>query len=377
MRFCEHCEAVLPKGSQFCPECGAAVEPEPATATATATAAVEAGAEAESTPSNAERSTPRRSPQRDRVERSAANRELGRAVQALSRVETLYSVLIVISLINLLVFVLRAWGPFMESGIFWLITLVMLLELGVLVVGRLRLRTNPFVWSLVLAALMTVNILTVLAFGDGLPILGILMTVAAWSAVGLLSGIRPLMEKYPDLRATQRIRGESTRREGPRGEIGAKLAERRAAERRRRWTRIGAVGAAVVAVIALLWWWPFGNGGAENNAHAAPRVAGPRGYQLPNEPLDPVVAQFESAWQAKSYDDLGALYPERMGRRASRLERRFEKHGFTAFSELGEGRTRTTGDNKQMVTYRTADGVIEAVFEFESGAWCMVALRLK
>ena len=155
----------------------------------------------------------------DSVDRRLASRELGRANRAIQAVRTFLIVLAVINGIvgvALLHFAGEVWES--ERSAYWIEGLVRAGLTCVLVVGAVRIRRQPIVWTTVAAVLQSLGVgVAMLAGGGSIGIaFGIVFALGCWAALGAVRRAAPLIEEYGDLRMARKLTGAPARR-GRRG----------------------------------------------------------------------------------------------------------------------------------------------------------------
>ncbi len=218
------------------------------------------------------------------------------------------------------------------------------------VVGATQVLRQPFIWSLVLAGMQTVNMLLVLLTTGKLALFPLFFAIVAWVAVAVCAPAKRLLKANPDIDLS-----------------GVK------AKTKKVLIFGGGLATIATALFAVIINIDFDDPSFDD----LPRVAQkPPAYEQPDTPLEPTLKKFESAWAEKSIIDLASLYPDRLSKRKKRLGRRFMDHGFADFPDLSEARVREKGHNKMQATYQTKLGSITVTFEFESESWIMVALRM-
>lgn len=134
--------------------------------------------------------------------RREANRELGKARKGIEAVRAFYICNAMLSGIALALSFMANLGPF-AIGIAGVL-------FAVAIAGTLRVRKEPFAWSLVLAIGWTINVLAMVALGaagaDCSFVFACLWTLGCWYAVRATSRAAQLMKENPDLRITRKIK---------------------------------------------------------------------------------------------------------------------------------------------------------------------------
>jgi len=129
-------------------------------------------------------------------------------------------------------------------------------------VGAWKVMVQPFLWTLLLAALVTVNLALSLLQGSGnLLMLGVELFLAAatWSALAGVARMVRLIRKHPDLRISRTLvveRGrlrelKAPRHKGPYGEVASRARARVKAGRWRFAAGIGVVAGVIVLLVLL------------------------------------------------------------------------------------------------------------------------------
>ena len=134
--------------------------------------------------------------------RREANRELGKARRGVEAVRAFY-------ICNaMLAGVLLALAALGDMGAIAIGVLGVLFALSI--AGTLRVRKEPFAWSLVLAIGWTLNVLAMAALGAAsancIFVFSCLWTRGCWYAVRATSRAAQLMKENPDLRIARKIR---------------------------------------------------------------------------------------------------------------------------------------------------------------------------
>ncbi|MBI1853750.1 MAG: hypothetical protein HYR85_25725 [Planctomycetes bacterium] len=190
-----------------------------------------------------------------------------------------------------------------DSGPIWLGASLAAAALVVFVVGAWKIVEQPFLWSVLMASITTLNVVVSIAergFTLG-TLWGISFTAATWIAVTYASRVRELMREFPDLWISRKLKGERLHLD--RDKLAARVNPR-AVEARRRAARRNVLvycsGVIVFsAVIGLAYVWSKGN---ERSVSAAPAT-------LPA--FEPVAAKFIETWNASKVDEIHPFFQGR------------------------------------------------------------------
>jgi hypothetical protein len=165
-----------------------------------------------------------------------------------------------------------------------------------MITGAIQIAFQPFVWSVLLASLQTLNVLLTFLTEDPKPLMMVcpgLILACLWGAVVPMVRANRLMRQHPDLYVThtilgtkhKRSRGTSARTKKHHSGLIQKEAARRA------WVRCG-IGIALVYVAS------FGGAWAAKN-------------QLRPADLGTSVVEFRNAWNGGDVDSLADLFPRK------------------------------------------------------------------
>jgi zinc ribbon protein len=295
---CPSCAAPNRSDARFCKACGAAL--------------AERGSATDRTP-------------KDELERTLATRELTSTFDILRTLRFLYVIFAVLALLALAasIWLVLRQAPtggdvIADVELPWIRWGFGLALAAVYVVGAWKVVSQPFVWSLILASLTTLNaVVGLLQSGIGLwNSFGIGLAALLWAAVPPASRVQRLLREFPDLLAARRLKGERltldreklAARTNPRAVEARKLAARRTA-----LSYLGG-GAAFVALVAIAWVW---SKGTERPAESATTTTLPA--------FEPVAAKFIETWNASKHDEIVPFFQGRY----QELRRRQLKSVFT------------------------------------------------
>lgn len=141
--------------------------------------------------------------------RSQANREIGRAYRALESIRVVCIALAVISgfLVLRIIGKIRA-GEVGGDAKAWLGTILPMVVLVAVVVAAVRLPREGRLWTGICA--LGASALIAVA-GTGPYFLFVFLALGSWAALGTVARVRPLLDKYPDLRIARKMKGQHRR----------------------------------------------------------------------------------------------------------------------------------------------------------------------
>jgi len=263
-----------------------------------------------------------------------ASRKLGAAFKWMEAVRAFYWACVVFIGLTLVFLVLGLLGaPEEDRPWIGVATAVTGADLALLVIGAIRIRRNPFLWTVVAASVNTpffliflVLFLPALAQAPSLLSLFILIayglvSIGLWVAVPKTAQVRRLMREYPDLWVTsRRFRGE--RGPAPQGAAVTHARERAREARALAWKRVLLFGVLpVVILVAAIFLY------RQATAPPAPAILEAR--------LRETAERFASTWNGSRVDEIPAYFQEssreKMGRAIRRtVERRGWKDALPA-----------------------------------------------
>lgn len=161
--------------------------------------------------------------------RSVVNREIGRAYRALESIRVVCIVMAVISGFLVLRITgrvlqgddggeVKSWIDLfvpdnLQGGVwggvkFWLNAILPVVILATSIVAAVRLPREGALWTGLCAVATTALVVLV---GPGPFLLFAFMALGSWVALGTVVKVRPLLDKYPDLRIAKKMRGQTPR----------------------------------------------------------------------------------------------------------------------------------------------------------------------
>ena len=318
----------------------------------------------------------------EEIDRTTAHRELVRVRGSIDRIRALYLAIAIITglLATLMGFIAFRGGDRVEPVVAWVTFLVLAGITVLFLVGRQRVRHQPYFWGVLIASLVT--LVVVLEWGGFLSgniefsralIVHTAIAIGAWGAAATLANVKKMMDAHPELRIAKRIRGEDTRVSTTRGEIGEREPARRQQAKRNRLIGVGIGAAALVALFLIppLFSEATAGGGNHSGTTREPRPEITASF-------DEIRAQFEAAWEAKDIAAIGELYPPEKARYRRRLAARFDKHDLNDFPPLGEPAVRKTMRTRRDLTYPRPDGgTVRFEIEYLDDRWVMNRLIFK
>jgi hypothetical protein len=226
------------------------------------------------------------------------------------------------------------------------------------VIGCVRIRREPVLWTSVNAVLGTpMGVIGALAVLQGKPpgaINGAIMALlsgAYWVAVPMAARVQGIVRAYPDLYAARALRGEGAGRH-------AQEARAETARRRRRAFAITACVAAGLGVLILL--------GGRRGA-AAPWTA-PVAFEATE-------ARWRTAWNADDVPAVKAFVAASERRtREPFLDRQIAKRSWTPLPQLAAPQIREHAATQRSAAYDVADRELDLTifWEWESSDWVVV-----
>lgn len=329
---CTACGAELGAGEAFCGACGAAQGAEVAREKDVAL---------------------------DAEERRQASFELQRALKALGWVRWILALNILGNGVTTVVLLTQV-----QETPEWIVELLPYLALSTAltclsVVGFRQARLQPFLWSLTIASLSTVNLaVTVLAQEKPWPalVLPALLVGVLWCCVPPTARVRRLIAEHPDLYVAHKLHGTEKRRSSSRGSPDQSRGQFEAAKARTaRGSMAWAAGIVVAVALATFALW---NG----SRHTV---------------FEPRLVAFESAWGASDAAALAALAPPgEVAERHALLEAMVEAHGWGAnWPDLGEVDV-ARGASVAKVAWQLDDDVVVSNWTLTDDGWQLSALRL-
>jgi hypothetical protein len=243
---------------------------------------------------------------------------------------------------------------------------VVSLVAGFQLAGTILLPQQPFLWSVLVAAMQTLG-MALAALGGRVSWTQLGWTIALWSCVAPMTRVKRLMRAHPDTYFAHVIAGTSARRAALKRR-GFSSADDQAAllehaRVRAMRTAIVTCGVWFVACGAGLWW---------SSSH--PLDASGRRTAAPT-PFRDAVEQFETAWKTADVETLGDLFAD-ADRAVNRGELRggLARRGWT--SALPAIRSRDTDDDGARARLDIAldDGLVHTAWIFEHERWWMETL---
>jgi hypothetical protein len=326
---CGACGAEVPAESRFCDACGRPLD----------------GAADEA--------------RRDPTLRRLASRELGRATRAIAGVRALcvgYVVLHALTVVALLVVRARIVSSGFEvpAG-FDAIVGGMGVMVALYAVAFFFVRSQPFVWTLVLAGFQTLNFGLVLVGGAGLLYVVVhgILTLGMWSAVAVTSRVKRLLREYPDLRVALRMTGGE--RAGRPGRMGTRFADEARAARKRVRVQVAVATGAVALVIGGL---------LALRSSDEPEVPPP---PPPVPGLPAAVAEFEGGWNAGSPSGVRALLAD--DRRGRQFDAIVARRGWETLPPVGRAQDVQQSGGEGYAAFPMDDGLLRVQFTFLDDRW--------
>lgn len=307
---CPECGAASGAGERFCASCGL-VLPRRRVAAAAAPAPVAA----------------------DRLRRQQDNRFVGRSQNTLGSIRALYGVL---ALVTGLLAIL-AWGAYIDrpdrSASDFLAITLLTATAGISIAGFLFFQANPFVWTVVLAALQTLNLAIKLVqvpqwSGLVVAVLAIqgLLVAALWSAVPITARVMKIL----------RERAAEAKTAGKAAPLATRAATREMQDQTRALRTFGITAAVVFAAALLAAWLPY-RASANSRAEAVDRARQAeteREQRLATRDvrageLEATAAEFRSDWGKSDLERVKAYFePEKRETLWPKIERLLEKRGW-------------------------------------------------
>jgi hypothetical protein len=364
--FCDTCEASNPPDNAYCSNCGGSLPGSETTGAASDAPARPRSRAAAKRAADRAMADNRRAATRARRAAHAATAKPGKhkiaEVQvAIRRVQRVFLWLFVLNtlaavLLGALLVIGRDRIPDVEFTIGVVGVVLGGIVAAIAGLGMLYGQRKPLPWSIGLAGILTVSTLLSLLTGS-LPILDIILTVIAWGCLPAILRLEKWKREDPDNPAWERLAGRG---------------EKRPARRPRKIDlRTPAIAAGVILLVgAAIYGIQFLPGFRGSSDVAASESE-------PDEPIEPTLLRFESAWADGDLEAIGELYAYRLAGRARRLPQRFEDHGIrTPFPALADRSIAERSAKARAVSYRIDQGIVEALFFHDGGAWRMTALRL-
>ncbi len=238
----------------------------------------------------------------------------------------------------------------------------------VMVVGTIQLPFQPFVWSIVLASLSTLDttLYTANMLADGISPVFLAIrwvwTAAYWFGVSQTIQVRHLIRMHPELYIAKRIQGiqskRRTRSQDPEQEkemmrIAAKAAAKRA------WIHSG-IGSAIILFIVCVGCF---SGGLAKKAPGDPPE------------IDRALVKFEKAWSASDPVGVAELFSKgASNKRISSIKRLAKRRDWSAYPSLGEPNLRTHSHKEAYVTYDLSAGQLSVSWKWTGSEWRIVGL---
>ena len=339
--FCPECESSNPKDGTYCTACGASLQP---------------ATPEEDAPAPRRRKTSRRSAG------GSAKHRIGSAARAIARMRLFFLAIGTMSALAFAIQYLQIDAGAMDSTE---ITVLVLIGAPAVIcfAGCWLGQRNPLPWALLLATWLTVNVAATILLIGSIPIVGILMMLAAWGYVPPILAFQRLIRENPDDAELKALLEGKVARTGRRH--GSLLSDFRSAA----MIFIGLVLLVIGGSYAM---------SLTSAASRQPRSAGDTVDEQPSEPIEPMLARFEQAWKNSDVDAIGELYEPRLrAKRARRLQRRFDSRDMSGtLPPLGERDHANYARMKKIAIWEIDAGEVEAIFEFSDGDWWMIALRL-
>jgi hypothetical protein len=212
-----------------CPSCGAAVEPGAAFCAGCGEAL-----SADAPPSS-------------RGEKRLAAAQMSKAMGRVERLKLFLAFGLAMQCFALLVLVAFLLLSDEVSAIAFFVVAITVSMIGLLIYGLRTLERRPFLITLSLALLQTLNV--ALGFLSGaIPVFPLLLALYFWTATASAAQVERIAREHPDLFLARRMRGET--RQGSAGRRQRQIERDRKAAARRKWVVLGAVG-GVLALIGV------------------------------------------------------------------------------------------------------------------------------
>lgn len=300
---CKACGSPNRESARFCKACGAALDGE---------AAGEPQAPAEKT----------------RMDRLLAAKELNETYRLLKSLRALYAIGAVAWGA---VFALGAVGLYRvlftdaieDAGPIWLLFARSAVGLAISIVGAVKILSQPFFWSLLIASTNTLNAAVSIAQG-GLSIgavVSLVWSALLWLGVERASRVRHLLREYPDLWVSRRMKGEITAvdSESASTRRSAEAVQARRREKKRNALILGGSFAVVAAAVIVVWF-------LQTKADSAASLAA---EEAPARAFEAVAARFVETWNASRHEDIPTFFHDDLRQKRGRqLVALFKKRGW-------------------------------------------------
>lgn len=357
------------EGDVLCPECGAASPPSERFCASCGLVLPRRGAAAAAPPAPA-------APAAKRLRRREESRFVGKSQNTLGAIRALYGVLA----FGTGLLAILTWGAYVDArtrtAADFLVVTLLTITAGINIGGFLFFRANPFVWTVVLAALQTLSVMIKVATvpewsGIAVAVLAIqgLLVVALWCAVPITARVtRILAERAAEARA-----------EGKGSPLATRAAQREMQEQRQA-VRTFAITATVVVVVAVAAaWFPYRASAAEQAENAervrqadASRAERRATRDLRAGELETTAAEFRRDWASADLDRIKAHFDvEKQATLWPKIVQLIEKRGWTAgLPGLGEAEVSDQGLDGFDVFYEIDDVErLKTRWSYVDGKW--------
>lgn len=393
---CPECGSSTPRDDRFCTACGLMLprgaRAKAAAAAASAESAQSSGAGASGTPgsSGSLRAAPAKGAAvPKRVRQREDSRFVGRSQTTLTAIRGLYGLFALLTGI----LALLAWGGYMDardrSGEQFLGIAILTMIVGINIAGFVCFPGNPFLWTVVLAALQTLNLALQIArievwtgFAFAFVALQGFLVVALWASV-------PVTARFTKI---QRERAAEAQREGKAASLSSRAAGREFVDQRRAM-RTFAFASGGMALLALLAAWLPYRASAARRAEAVERSAqAEREWREQREKaaadrlrlaaereahadeLETTAAEFRNDWGASNLDKIKSYFEaERQETFWPKVVSLIERRGWQAkLPPLGKGEVSDAGAGNLEVFYSVEEEVLKTRWSWIDGKWRIV-----